>query len=62
MAYDNLAGYYPEVDGNFSEDAPGSDDSSPEEGDRFDEIQEYDLIMTNYQNVSTFYIDAVGAA
>lgn len=62
MAYDNLAGNYPEVDGNFSEDAPGSDDSSPEEGDRFDEIQENDFIKTTDQNVSTFSIDADGAA
>ena len=51
--------FYPEV-GNAQVEDPG--EPNPEEGDRFDEITDNPFIKTSEQNVSTFSIDADGAA
>ena len=48
----------PEADGDFSE----IPEETPGEGDRFDEIKDNPFIKTSEQNVSTFSIDADGAA
>lgn len=55
--------YYPEI-GNSTLERPEADapEFGPEEGDRFDEIKDNDFIRTADQNVSTFSIDADGAA
>ena len=39
-----------------------TDDPNPEDGDKFDEIKDNPFIKTSEQNVSTFSIDADGAA
>ena len=49
---------YPEEDYEASMPEPGDEEA----GDRFDEIVENDFIKTSDQNVSTFSIDADGAA
>ena len=51
--------YYPEMDGAAM---PGEGEPDPGEGDRFDEIKDNAFIKTSEQNVSTFSIDADGAA
>lgn len=52
--------YYPEYDSSV----PPEGDQMPEQegGDRFDEIQDNPFVKTSEQNVSTFSIDADGAA
>lgn len=47
--------YYPEMGSAMEE-------TDPEEGDRFDEITDNPFIKTSEQNVSTFSVDADGAA
>ena len=49
---------YPEADYEASMPEPGDEGA----GDRFDEIKDNDFIKTSDQNVSTFSIDADGAA
>ena len=49
---------YPEADYEASMPEPGYEEA----GDRFDEIKDNDFIKTSDQNVSTFSIDADGAA
>lgn len=49
---------YPEADYEASMPEPGDEEA----GDRFDEIKDNDFIKTSDQNVSTFSIDADGAA
>ena len=49
---------YPEADYEASMPEPGDEEA----GDRFDEIKDNDFIKTSGQNVSTFSIDADGAA
>lgn len=49
--------FYPEI-GN----APAEEEEPNPEGDRFDEIKDNPFIKTSKQNVSTFSIDADGAA
>ena len=49
---------YPEADSEASMPEPGDEEA----GDRFDEIKDKDFIKTSDQNVSTFSIDADGAA
>ena len=51
--------YYPEMDGAAM---PEEGEPDPGEGDRFDEIKDNAFIKTSEQNVSTFSIDADGAA
>ena len=51
--------FYPEMDGV---EVPDDEETNPEDGDRFDEIRENPFIKTSEQNVSTFSIDADGAA
>lgn len=51
--------YYPEMDGVAM---PEEGEPDPGEGDRFDEIKDNAFIKTSEQNVSTFSIDADGAA
>ena len=53
-----MDGYYPEADFETSMSEPGDEGA----GDRFDEIKDNDFIKTSEQNVSTFSIDADGAA
>ena len=56
MAYDY---FYPEINDAAM---PDVGEPAPEEGDRFDEIKENQFIKASEQNVSTFSIDADGAA
>ena len=51
--------FYPEIGNSAVEDML---EPNPEEGDRFDEIKDNPFIKTSEQNVSTFSIDADGAA
>ena len=51
--------FYPEFD-NFA--SGYVDEQNPEGGDRFDEIKDNPFIKTSEQNISTFSIDADGAA
>lgn len=56
MAFDV---FYPEMNESV---VPDSEETDSEDGDRFDEIKDNPFIKTSEQNVSTFSIDADGAA